>query len=108
MFPPFESPWVVDFSRVQTKRTLRMLHNENIKSGKELQRKIAKLEEEGKDPNMPIPSTSYRTRRTNSQVSDLGRSEITSSSTLRQRESMSSTVDESFMLLAQQVRMNNA
>ncbi len=80
-----------------------MLYNENIKSGKELQRKILKLEEEGKDPNLPVQTVNARAKSTDSRASELGRSEVASSSTLRPRESMSSTVDESFMLLAQQV-----
>ncbi|KAI0637188.1 hypothetical protein C8Q77DRAFT_552531 [Trametes polyzona] len=36
-----------------TKRTLRMLHNEHMKLGKDLQRRIAKLREENKDPALP-------------------------------------------------------
>ncbi|EGO21518.1 hypothetical protein SERLADRAFT_473969 [Serpula lacrymans var. lacrymans S7.9] len=35
------------------KRTLRMLYNEHLKAGKELQRKIAKLREDNQDPTMP-------------------------------------------------------
>jgi hypothetical protein len=37
----------------QTKRTLRMRHDDHVKVGKELQRKIAKLREENKDPSLP-------------------------------------------------------
>jgi|ERR1700722_8238090 len=37
----------------QTKRTLRMLHEDHLKAGKELQRKIAKLREENIDPTVP-------------------------------------------------------
>ncbi|KAF7791253.1 hypothetical protein EIP86_002267 [Pleurotus ostreatoroseus] len=47
-------------TRAVTKRTLRMLYNEHSKAGKELQRKIAKLKEENKDPSLPqrVPSRS--------------------------------------------------
>ncbi|OAX41311.1 hypothetical protein K503DRAFT_848471 [Rhizopogon vinicolor AM-OR11-026] len=38
---------------VNTKNTLRMLHNEHVKAGKELQRRIAKLREENQDPALP-------------------------------------------------------
>ncbi|KXN82501.1 hypothetical protein AN958_02352 [Leucoagaricus sp. SymC.cos] len=37
------------------KRTLRMLYNEQLKSGRDLQRRIEKLKEEGKDPSQPQP-----------------------------------------------------
>ncbi|KAG0705169.1 hypothetical protein DFH29DRAFT_907881 [Suillus ampliporus] len=36
-----------------TKSTLRMLYNEHVKAGKELQRRIAKLREENQDPTLP-------------------------------------------------------
>ncbi|KAL4251635.1 hypothetical protein ABKN59_003795 [Abortiporus biennis] len=36
-----------------TKRTLRLLYNDHQKASKELQRKIAKLREENKDPSLP-------------------------------------------------------
>lgn len=36
-----------------TKTTLRMLYNEHVKAGKELQRRIAKLREENHDPTLP-------------------------------------------------------
>ncbi|KAF8520206.1 hypothetical protein BU17DRAFT_46890 [Hysterangium stoloniferum] len=42
-----------------TKRTLRMLYNEHNKAGKELQKKIAKLTEEGKDPSLPQASPTH-------------------------------------------------
>ncbi|KAF9818897.1 hypothetical protein IEO21_02435 [Rhodonia placenta] len=42
-----------------TKRTLRMLYNDHSKAGKELQRRIAKLREENKDPNLPQKLTSH-------------------------------------------------
>ncbi|KIM60600.1 hypothetical protein SCLCIDRAFT_26481 [Scleroderma citrinum Foug A] len=36
-----------------TKRTLHLLYNEHVKAGKELDRRVAKLREEGKDPSLP-------------------------------------------------------
>ncbi|EEB88308.1 hypothetical protein MPER_13926, partial [Moniliophthora perniciosa FA553] len=36
-----------------TKRTLQMLYNEHHKAGSELEKKIERLKEEGKDPNAP-------------------------------------------------------
>ena len=40
----------------QAKRTLRRLYNEQCKAAKDLQRKIDKLKEEGKDPSLPQKS----------------------------------------------------
>ncbi|KAG2752715.1 hypothetical protein P692DRAFT_20773571 [Suillus brevipes Sb2] len=40
-----------------TKTTLRMLYNEHVKAGKELQRRIAKLREENHDPTLPQKTT---------------------------------------------------
>ncbi|KAG2041966.1 hypothetical protein BDR03DRAFT_932209 [Suillus americanus] len=40
-----------------TKTTLRMLYNEHVKAGKELQRRIAKLREENQDPTLPQKTT---------------------------------------------------
>jgi len=36
------------------KNTLKMLYNENNRRGKELQRKIQKMRDEGKDPSIPF------------------------------------------------------
>ncbi|KAG1756287.1 uncharacterized protein EDB91DRAFT_4955 [Suillus paluster] len=65
---------------VNTKTTLRMLYNEHIKAGKELQRRIAKLREENQDPTLP---------------------QKTSPSSSRLLDSHNN-VDESFMVLGQQ------
>ncbi|KII88963.1 hypothetical protein PLICRDRAFT_53460 [Plicaturopsis crispa FD-325 SS-3] len=47
-----------------TKRTLRMLYNDHCKAGKELQRRIAKLREENKDPSLPQKSAAPRSSST--------------------------------------------
>lgn len=50
--------------RFQAKRTLRMLHNEHTKAAKELERRIAKLREDGIDPALPQKPTPQRPRAT--------------------------------------------
>jgi len=84
-----------------TKRTLRMLYNEHNKAGKELQRRIAKLTEEGKDPNLPQQSpTHLRERNFNHQPSE---NASASYSPPRTRLGDSSyPIDESYMVLGQQ------
>ncbi|KAI0078186.1 hypothetical protein K474DRAFT_1660848 [Panus rudis PR-1116 ss-1] len=86
-----------------TKRTLRMLYNEHNKAEKELQRKIAKLREENKDPS--IPQKSSRPAPSSSSVSPSvvpPRTPATpppnAPSSLSDSQQM---VDESFLLLAQ-------
>lgn len=80
-----------------TKRTLRMLYNDHCKAGKELQRRIAKLREEGKDPaqpQKPLPSRSA--------VPSIPRSTASPPPHSHPRMSDSqATVDESFMVLGQ-------
>src|SRR5258707_6313281 len=46
-------PHNLTISAQQAKRTLRRLYNEQCKAAKDLQRKIDKLKEEGKDPSLP-------------------------------------------------------
>jgi hypothetical protein len=73
-----------------------MLYNEHTKTGKELQKKIAKLIEEGKDPNLPQPSP----RSSNDQHSG-----STSASYLPPRARLGNSsypIDESYMVLGQQ------
>ena len=86
---------------LQTRRTLRMLYNEHTRAAKELQRRIAALREEGIDPTLPqkptpprpLPASTPITR--GSSASPLG----------HPKERLpDSQVDESFMLLGQQVR----
>ncbi len=79
-----------------------MLHNEHKKASSELERKILKLREDGKDPTVPqkrdVPSKSH--------FGDSGAtgSSRTSSPPLRppMMDSHEGTVDESFMLLGGQ------
>ncbi|KAI0646847.1 hypothetical protein C8Q79DRAFT_956667 [Trametes meyenii] len=91
-----------------TKRTLRMLHNEHSKHGKDLQRKIAKLREENKDPTLP-----QKPARSSSSTA-AGESTSTSAvapppqpvpslspPTQHKLSDSQQTVDESFMLLGQ-------
>ncbi|KIJ44149.1 hypothetical protein M422DRAFT_67759 [Sphaerobolus stellatus SS14] len=82
------------------KRTLRMLYNEHNKAGKELQRKIGKLREEGKDPSLPQPPTPplSREHRTHGISSS-------NQSVLSRHGSMQDSnypIDESYMMLGQQ------
>ncbi|KAI0957112.1 hypothetical protein AcW1_005608 [Taiwanofungus camphoratus] len=85
------------------KRTLRMLHNDHAKAGKELQRRIAKLREENKDPSLPqkptknSPSAAVAARAPLPPQSAPSPPPQTRS---RMSESQQ-TVDESFMLLGQ-------
>ncbi|KAG5639610.1 hypothetical protein H0H81_010812 [Sphagnurus paluster] len=84
------------------KRTLRMLYNEHCKATKELERKIEKLREEGKDPSLPqkmeLPQPSAPRPQAHPGISR------STPSTPPHRPMMDShnTVDESFMLLAGQ------
>jgi hypothetical protein len=86
---------------VQTRRTLRMLYNEHSKAAKELQRRIAALREEGIDPTLPQkpapprPSPPTALSAQGSPPSPLP---------LPRGRMPDSQVDESFMLLGQQVR----
>lgn len=90
---------------MQAKRTLRMLHNEHIKAEKELQRKIEKLKEDGIDPSLPQKPTSPARPAPVPSTLSRGPSPLPSSN-LKDRAMMDSqqTVDESFMVLGQQVR----
>ncbi|KAI8998830.1 hypothetical protein BD414DRAFT_476201 [Trametes punicea] len=91
-----------------TKRTLRMLHNEHMKLGKDLQRRIAKLREENKDPTLPQKPT--RNSSTITKEGSSGNSALSvpqpppspppQPHSNRLSESQQ-TVDESFMLLGQ-------
>ncbi|KDQ59448.1 hypothetical protein JAAARDRAFT_33011 [Jaapia argillacea MUCL 33604] len=79
------------------KRTLRMLYNDHCKAGKETQRKIAKLREEGKDPALPQKSSPPR-----NPVLSIPRSTASPPPNAQGRLSDSqNTGDESFMLLGQ-------
>ena len=85
---------------LQTKATLRKLHTHHNSVGRDLQRRIAKLKEEGKDPTEPqVPQIT----RGSPKGSD---SPGPSNAVLRNRtlDSSSGTFDESFMILKEQVR----
>ena len=89
-------------SDLQTRRTLRMLYNEHTRAAKELQRRIAALREEGIDPTLPQKPTPPRPSPASvpiaqgSSASPLG----------HPKERLPDPqVDESFMLLGQQVRI---
>ncbi|KAF8590523.1 hypothetical protein K439DRAFT_1403658 [Ramaria rubella] len=85
-----------------TKRTLRMLYNEHNKAGKELQRKITKLQEEGKDPSLPQhPSAHSRERRYTSPTSGTQSTLLNVTSRGLMADS-NHTIDESYMVLGQQ------
>lgn len=79
------------------KRTLNLLHNEQRKSEKDLQRKIEKLKQDGKDPTLPQkpeprpPPSSYA-----------GPRSAPSPPPSRPMSDSQNTVDESFMVLAGQ------
>ncbi|KAF8487648.1 hypothetical protein JB92DRAFT_3130597 [Gautieria morchelliformis] len=83
-----------------TKRTLRMLYNDHNKAGKDLQRRIAKLREEGKDPSLaqrpPAPPRSHTSSSPGPHPS---------SSHVMSRGRMvdsNHTIDDSYMVLGQQ------
>lgn len=88
-----------------------MLHNEHIKAGRELERRIAKLREENKDPTLPhkMPLAQMRAEHTSASG---GRPRppypapsppLPPSASLRLTDSQNN-VDESFMVLGQRVR----
>ncbi|KAJ4480547.1 hypothetical protein C8J55DRAFT_513126 [Lentinula edodes] len=84
-----------------TKHTLQMLCNEHRRTGKELLRKIAKLESEGKDPTEPQKSNQIQSNSNPQTIA--GSSRIIHTAPPQQHLTDSQvTVDESFMLLAGQ------
>lgn len=79
-----------------------MLYNDHNKAGKELQRRIAKLREEGKDPSLaqrpPVPPRSHPSH-------SPGTHTMSSHISSRSRMGDSNhTIDDSYMVLGQQVR----
>jgi len=80
-----------------TRRTLRLLHDEHTKQAQELDRQVARLVDEGKDPSLPqkpLPSTAHS-------------SPLTSRSDSGFRDAPSA-VEESFMLLGQKNELNSS
>jgi hypothetical protein len=86
---------------LQTRRTLRMLYNEHTRSAKELQRKIAALREEGIDPTLPQKPAPPRPSPASAPTAH---GSSTSSPAYQKERLPDSQVDESFMVLGQQVR----
>lgn len=89
-----------------------MLYNEHCKAGKELQRKIDKLKDEGKDPSLPqLPELSQKVpppKFNSSSNTYHGSPRVNASSPqpLRLMTDSQNTGDESFMLLGgQRVRL---
>ncbi|KIK59694.1 hypothetical protein GYMLUDRAFT_226524 [Collybiopsis luxurians FD-317 M1] len=87
-----------------TKRTLQMLYNEHHKAAKDLERKIEKLKNEGKDPTLPQKSNSVSTNVGNlyNPQPIAGPSRVVPSPPPQHLADSQGTVDESFMLLAGQ------
>ena len=90
-----------------------MLYNEHCKAGKELQRKIDKLKDEGKDPSLPqLPEPSQKVpppKLNSSSNTYHGSPRVNTSSPqpLRFMTDSQNTGDESFMLLGgQRVRLS--
>lgn len=89
------------------KRTLRMLYNEQLKESRELNRRIEKLQEEGKDPSQPQPRMVSNVQPRSATIPP--QRTMTSSPRVPSRiespqplQRMTDTVDESFMLLGDQ------
>lgn len=106
---------LVNWHASQTKNTLRMLHNEHVKAGKELQRRIAKLREENQDPTLPQkapPRNAQLHMHRNGGSSNAAPpapvpapfTPMYASSSSRLLDSHNN-VDESFMVLGQRVRL---
>ncbi|KAJ3844467.1 hypothetical protein F5878DRAFT_648885 [Lentinula raphanica] len=86
---------------VSTKRTLQMLHNEHNKANKELERKIAKLRSEGKDPAQPQQAVPVQISLNSKPIAGPSRTNSSSPPPQHLTDSQG-TVEESFMLLAGQ------
>ena len=78
-----------------------MLYDDNNKSGKDLQRKIAQIKAAGGDPAVPQTITRRSSAQHREQNRHAGRSLLAP----KGLDSSSGTVDESFMVLNQQVRL---
>lgn len=84
-----------------------MLYNDHCKAGKELQRKIAKLREENKDPALPQkadPPTMSNALNSNAvNYAGVPRTAVSPPPYVRRMTDSQNNVDESFMLLGQRV-----
>jgi len=90
-----------------------MLYNEHCKAGKELQRKIDKLKDEGKDPSLPqLPELSQKVlplKPNSNPYHGSPRVNTSSPQPLRFMTDSQNTGDESFMLLGgQRVRLTTS
>ena len=95
------------FAWLQTKRTLRMLYNDHSKAGKELQRQIAKLREENKDPNLPQkPPSGGSSSSGSARPATLPTAPSPPPHARNRLSDSQQTVDESFMLLGHRVSMS--
>lgn len=86
-----------------------MLYNEHIKAGRDLERKIAKLREENRDPTLPQKVSQIGAEHNSSASSAGSRPShpapsppLPPSASLRMMDSQNN-VDESFMVLGQRV-----
>ncbi|KAH6918930.1 hypothetical protein BKA70DRAFT_34346 [Coprinopsis sp. MPI-PUGE-AT-0042] len=90
------------------KRTLRLLYNRHCKDRDDLRRRIQKLQDEGKDPNLPqradVPASSTRHTSNGGSSSSTQNPVASASQQMYPRPTMSdsNTVDESFMVLGGQ------
>lgn len=87
------------------KRTLRMLHNKHLKDRDDLQRRIQKLRDEGKDPNLPqVPQrqTHAAPSHLHPTITSSVQNQSRTSSQQRPMSDSHNTVDESFMVLGGQ------
>ncbi|KAL5490463.1 hypothetical protein ACEPAI_5296 [Sanghuangporus weigelae] len=87
-----------------TKETLRKLCNHHFSVGKDLQRRIAKLKEEGKDPLLPQINQSPRapSKGGDHEADSRSGSALQVRSRVKNLDSSATTFDESFMVLNQQ------
>ncbi|KAJ3797234.1 hypothetical protein GGU11DRAFT_816606 [Lentinula aff. detonsa] len=85
-----------------TKRTLQMLYNEHSKASKELERKIAKLRSDGKDPAQPQKTDPIHLHSKLSSQPIAGPSRTIPSPPPQPLTDSQGAADESFMLLAGQ------
>jgi hypothetical protein len=85
---------------------MRMLHDQHMKAGRELQRRIVKLREERKDPSLPqiIPSVMppATVRASPAQQQQQQQQQLQQLQQQRKLTDSQDTVDESFMVLGGQ------
>ncbi|KAJ7582932.1 hypothetical protein C8J56DRAFT_956080 [Mycena floridula] len=97
----FHDVYIIDGSSHQAKRTLKMLHDDQVKAVKELDKRIEMLRKEGKDPTLPQKSNLPKQGTTRHLV-EIARSIPSSPNQHQSLNELQGTVDESFMLLGGQ------